>query len=84
VTLGRVSVVRVTGTPSEGLFYPPLAPGQRGLAKKSFALIDQLRSIDKRRIRLVFGELARNEMTAIDDGVAVFLGLGDRLQSTND
>lgn len=74
-----VCVVPVTGTPGEGLLYPPLAPGQSGLAKKSFALIDHLRSVDKRRVRRVFGELAREEMAAIDEGLALFLGLGDRL-----
>ena len=74
-----VYVVPVTGTPGEGLLYPPLGPGQSGLAKKSFALIDHLRSIDKRRIRRVFGELAREEIAAIDEGLAVFLGIGDRL-----
>ena len=74
-----VCVVPVTGTPGEGLLYPRLAAGQSGLAKESFALIDQLRSIDKRRIRRVFGELAMDEMAAIDEGLAVFLGLGDRL-----
>ena len=78
-----VCVVPVTGTPGEGLLYPPLAPGQSGLAKRSFALIDQLRSIDKRRIRRVFGELAREEITAIDEGLAVFLGLGHRLHSVD-
>lgn len=72
-------VVPVTGTPGEGLLYPPLAPGQSGLAKRSFALIDHLRSIDKRRIRRAFGELAREEIAAIDEGLAVFLGLGGRL-----
>lgn len=72
-----VSVVPVTGTPGEGLLYPSLAPGQSGLAKKSFALVDHLRSVDKRRIRRVFGELAREEIAAIDDGLAAFLGLGD-------
>jgi len=40
-----VCVVPVTGTPGEGLLYPPLAPGTSGLAKKSFALIDHLRLI---------------------------------------
>ena len=74
-----VCVVPVTGTPGEGLLYPPLAPGQSGLARKSFALIDHLRSIDKRRVRRVFGELAQEEVAAIDEGLAVFLGLGDRL-----
>lgn len=74
-----VCVVPITGTPGEGLLYPPLAPGNSGLAKKSFALIDHLRSIDKRRVRRMFGELAREEIAAIDEGLAVFLGLGDRL-----
>ena len=73
-----VCVVPVTGTGGEGLLYPPLAPGPSGLAKKSFALIDQLGSIDKRRIRRVFGELAREEMAAIEEGMALFLGIGDR------
>ena len=74
-----VCVVPITGTPGEGLLYPPLAPGESGLVKESFALIDHLRSIDKRRVRRVFGELAREEIAAIDEGLAVFLGLGDRL-----
>lgn len=74
-----VCVVPVTRTPGEGLLYPHLAPGPSGLAKKSFALIDHLRSIDKRRIRRVFGELAREEIAAVDEGLALFLGIGDRL-----
>ena len=51
-----VCVVPVTGTPGEGLLYPPLTPGESGLAKKSFALVDHLRSVDKRRVRSTFGE----------------------------
>ena len=78
-----VCVVPVTGTPGEGLLYPSLTPGRSGLAKKSFALIDQLRSIDKRRIRRVFGELTREEITAIDEGLTVFLGLGDRFHGAD-
>jgi mRNA interferase MazF len=74
-----VCVVPVTGTAGEGLLYPALTPGQSGLAKKSFALIDQLRSVDKRRIRRVYRELAPEELAAIDEGLAVFLGLSDRL-----
>ena len=57
--LPLLCVVPVTGTPGEGLLYPQLAPGKSGLARKSFALIDQLRSIDKRRVRRVFGERFR-------------------------
>jgi mRNA interferase MazF len=77
-----VCVVPVTGTPGEGLLYPALAPGTSGLARKSFALIDHLRSIDKRRVRRVFGEIPHEEMAAIDEGLAAFLGLADRLHAS--
>lgn len=70
-----VCVVPITGTPGEGLLYPGLTPGKSGLAKRSFALVDHLRSIDKRRVRLAFGELEQQEMAAIDEGLSVFLGL---------
>lgn len=71
-----VCVVPITGARGEGLLYPPLAPGKSGLAKKSFALIDHLRSIDKRRVQRAFGEVTPEEIAAIDEGLAAFLGLG--------
>ena len=77
-----VCVVPVTGTPGQGLLYPELAPGESGLAKTSFALIDHLRSVDKRRVRRVFGELAPHEIAALDEGLAAFLGLGEWLHDT--
>ena len=73
-------VVPVTGTPGEGALYPELSPGGSGLAKRSCALIDHLRSVDKRRVRRVFGQIASDEMSAVDDGLALFLGLVDRLE----
>jgi mRNA-degrading endonuclease toxin of MazEF toxin-antitoxin module len=45
-------------------------------------LIDHLRSVDKRRIRRVFGELAKEEIVAIDEGLAVFFALGGRLHGS--
>lgn len=74
-----ICVVPITGTAGAGLLYPPLAPGPSGLAKTSFALIDHLRSLDKRRIRRVFGKIAREEIAALDEGMTLFLGLGSRL-----
>jgi len=74
-----VCVVPITGTPGEGLLYQALAPGESGLAKNSFAMIDQLRSVDKRRVRRVFGELSQGEIEAVDEGLAAFLGLTDRI-----
>jgi len=50
-----VAVVPVTGTRGEGALYPELAPGASGLAKASWALVDQVRSVDKRRVKRVFG-----------------------------
>lgn len=71
-----VAVVPVTGTPGEGALYPELSPGASGLTKVSYALVDQLCSIDKRRIRRVFGRVADDEIAAIDQGLELFLGLG--------
>jgi mRNA interferase MazF len=73
-------VVPVTGRPGEGALYPPMRPGKSGLAEDSWAPVDQLRSVDKRRVRRVFGRTAPEEMDAIDEGLALFLGLADRLQ----
>lgn len=72
-----VGVVPVTGTPGRGALYPPLDPGPSGLTKVSYALIDHLRSIDKRRVRRVFGEISPIELERIDEGLVLFLGLGD-------
>jgi mRNA interferase MazF len=73
-----IAVVPVTGTAGQGALYPALAPGRSGLTKPSWALVDQLRSIDKRRIRRVFGRIAEGEIAAIDEGMRLFLGLDGR------
>lgn len=70
-----IAVVPVTGTPGEGALYPGLSPGKSGLTKTSYALIDHLRSIDKRRIRRVFGRVTNDELAAVDQGLELFLGL---------
>ena len=70
-----IAVVPVTGAPGEGSLYPDLSPGTSGLTKTSFALIDHLRSIDKRRIRRVYGRVTNEELEAVDQGLELFLGL---------
>lgn len=75
-----IAVVPVTGTRGEGALYPALLPGASGLTKASYALIDHLRSLDKRRIRRIFGQLSARELATIDDGLELFLGLA-RTQS---
>ena len=70
-----IAVVPVTGMPGEGALYPKLSPGESGLTKTSYALIDHLRSVDKRRIHRVFGRVTKDEIAAVDQGLALFLGL---------
>jgi mRNA interferase MazF len=71
-----IAVVPVTGSSGVGALYPELSAGNSGLMKTSYALVDHLRSIDKRRIRRVFGRIARDELAALDQGLELFLGLG--------
>ena len=62
--------------PGEGVLYPALGPKPSGLTKPSYASIDHLRSIDKRRIRRLFGQVTSGELAGIDQGLELFLGLG--------
>jgi mRNA interferase MazF len=71
-----IAVVPVTATAGIGALYPALSPGPSGLMKSSCALVDHVRSIDKRRIRRIFGQVSRDELTKIDEGLELFLGLG--------
>ena len=71
-----IAVVPVTGTSGDGALYPGLAPGSGGLTKASCALVDHVRSIDKRRIRRIFGQVSPAELASIDQGLELFLGLG--------
>ena len=57
-----IAVVPVTGTPAQGALYPALAPGSSVLTKPSTALVDQLRSIDKQRVRRRYGEVSPKKL----------------------
>lgn len=70
-----VGVVPISGTAGTGALYPRLEAGESGLRKTSYALVDQVRSIDKRRVRRRFGEIAATEPARIDDGLRLYLGL---------
>jgi mRNA interferase MazF len=70
-----IAVVPVTGTPASGALYPSLAAGPSGLSKPSTALVDQVRSIDKKRIRKRYGQISAEELEAIDAGLRLYLGL---------
>ena len=73
-----IAVVPVTGAAGVGALYPALSAGTSGLTKTSYALVDHLRSIDKRRIRRLFGQVSPSELAGIDQGLEQFLGLCTR------
>ncbi len=75
-----VCIIPVTGTGGEGALYPSLSPGRSGLKKMSHALVDQLRSVDKRRVQRVFGRLPQAELDGVEEGLALFLGLSQRVE----
>ncbi len=70
-----VAIVPVSGREGVGALYPELAEGASGLRQRSWALADQVRSVDKRRVQRLVGQVAAAELTAIDQALALYLGL---------
>lgn len=70
-----IGVVPLTGTAGKGALYPRVAAGSGGLRKDSWALTDQVRSIDKRRVVAVYRAVDPGSLEAIDEGLRLFLGL---------
>ena len=49
--------------------------GEVGLSKDSVILLEQIRTIDKRRLREHMGHLDEKQMPLVDDAIAVSFGL---------
>lgn len=54
-----------------------------GLARNSVILLEQIRTIDKRRLREKMGHLDESVMTRVNEAIAVSFGLGDTIPSEN-
>lgn len=54
-----------------------IAGGSVGLSKDSVILLEQIRTIDKRRLREHMGKLDDNHMHLVDEAIAVSFGLND-------
>lgn len=52
-----------------------LGCGGSGLAKDSVVLLEQVRTIDKRRLRERMGEVGSEQMHEIDEAISISLGL---------
>ena len=54
-----------------------IAGGSVGLSKDSVILLEQVRTIDKRRLREHMGKLDDEHMLLVDEAIAVSFGLND-------
>ena len=54
-----------------------IAGGSVGLSKDSVILLEQIRTIDKRRLREHMGKLDDKHMALVDDAIAISFGLND-------
>ena len=57
-----------------------LAGGSVGLSKDSVILLEQVRTIDKKRLREHMGKLDDAHMALVDTAIAVSFGLENRIQ----
>lgn len=55
-----------------------LDSGNCGLAKDSVVLLEQIRTIDKKRLRERMGELDTTSMTQINSALSISFGLGQQ------
>lgn len=55
---------------------PPAGGTRNGLAKNSIILLEQIRTIDKRRLREKMGRLDDQTMQMVDNAISVSFGLG--------
>lgn len=69
-------VVPLTSTLSLGPLYPEIqATTQSGLKNTSAALIDQLRAVDKTRVRALYGLTEQADMARVDHALRMLLAL---------
>lgn len=54
----------------------PLSAGNTGLMKDSIVLLEQVRTIDKHRLKEKMGVLDDSSMTKVNQAISVSLGLG--------
>jgi mRNA interferase MazF len=76
-TVTVVPLSSVQGRVAERLVQPLLAAKETQLPKDSRALCDQIRTIDKRRIRTSIGVLSSEPLSKIDRGLILHLELED-------
>lgn len=59
-----------------------LDAGDTGLSKDSVVLLEQVRTLDKHRLKEKMGRLDRQSMNQVDQAISVSLGIGGRSRAT--
>ncbi len=78
-TSQTVIVAAITGKPAKTILPTQcVLPARDGLNRESIVLLEQIRTIDKKRLREHVGALRRADMTGIDNALAVSVGLAGR------
>ena len=54
----------------------PINSGTSGLARDSVVLLEQVRTIDKRRLKEKMGAIDQSAMNAVDNAISISFGLG--------
>ena len=58
-----------------------IGAGRGGLSKNSVVLLEQLRTIDKQRLKERIGTLSEAQMPTVDEALGVSLGIVDTMQN---
>ena len=77
-----IIVAAVTSQPSKAKLPPhvELTASQGGLSKNSVVLLEQLRTIDKQRLKERIGSLSDSQMPVVDAALGVSLGIANQPQ----
>lgn len=71
-----IAIVPLTSTMLQSVLYPLIRKGSHNYLKNdSYALTDQVRTIDKQRVCRLYGEVLAHELSRIDTGLRAFLSL---------
>lgn len=70
-----VIVAVITSKPKRGLPTHVPVPSVAGLREESVVLLEQLKTIDKARLRAYIGHMGQSQMEKVDSALAVSLGI---------
>jgi len=71
-----VAVVPLTRTAGKALLYPCIPAGHGSLRADSYAMADQVRAVDRKRILGEIGVIPDEDLRLVETALVAFFGLG--------